>query len=59
MPRPAPYLELMIRAVLVGALALLLFAPAAAAAGPSLWLRQAAETAARHLSDGTVPADPR
>src|SRR2546422_8762026 len=55
MPRPAPYLELMIRAVLVGALALLFAAQAAAVAGPPLWLRQAAETAARPLSDGTVP----
>src|SRR2546428_676060 len=56
MPRPAPYHELMRRAVPVCALALFLSsAPAAAASGPPLWLRQAAETAARHLSDGTVP----
>jgi hypothetical protein len=50
----ARYLGRMKRWPLVFALALLAFPPSAAA-GPRLWLEQAARQAAAHLSDGTVP----
>jgi hypothetical protein len=51
------YLKLRRHKVLMAALVLLVFAPSAVSAisGPPLWLRQAAQSAATHLSDGTVP----